>query len=184
MDDGLNLRARGIAETQAALTNFVGDVRKVVRGALRSASRPMVRQAQGNAPILKASTRRRVPGTLRRNIKVFNSKKATGRNGVLGVYVTVKASKKDLKRAPISGDPYYWRWVESGHKMVPRSRRTGTRFGKARYEKTLRARRLSATRRVEGSAFLLRAFRTHGQTTIDNFNGQVLARVEKFNRTK
>ncbi len=164
MPDGLTLRTRGIAETKAALTNFVGDLRKTVRGSLRSAARPMRLAAQANAPVLKKATRRRVPGTLRRNIKIFNSRRANGQGGVIGVYLSVKASRKDLKRAPISGDPYYYRWVESGHRIVSRSG--------------------AATGSVPGAQYFLRAFRSHGQGTIDRFSPEVLARVARFNRTK
>jgi hypothetical protein len=182
--DGLSFNVRGLDQVKAALANFAGDMRKTVRQSLRVASKPLRIAAQANAPVLKYPVRRRVAGTLRKNIKIVNSKRANGRDGVLGVYLTVKASRKDLKKAPITGDPYYWRWVESGHKIVTRSRRIGTRNGKARYEKTLRARRESSQRNVAGSLFLLRAFRSHGQTTINNFSEQVLRRVEKFNRTK
>lgn len=184
MTDEVIIRHSGIAATQAALSNFVGDLRKTVRGSLRAASKPMRLAAQANAPVLKFATRRRVPGTLRRNIKIFNSKRANGRNGVIGVYLSVKASRKDLKRAPISGDPYYFRWVESGHKIVPRSKRIGTRYGKARYATTLRYRRGNATTFVEGSAYFLRAYRTHGESTIGLFTADVLKRVAKANKAK
>lgn len=174
---------RGIEETKRALLNFTGDLRKTVRASLRSASRPLVVQAKGGAPVLRKATRRRVPGTLKRNIKVLNSKRANGAGGVIGVYVTVKASRKDLKRAPISGDPYYWRWVEGGHKIVPRFKGKYTDYkqrGRGRLT-GLNARRRAATGFVPGVEFLLKSYRAKGAETVHRFNDDVLARVAKFN---
>lgn len=183
MADALSVRHAGIDQVKAALNGFVGDLRKTVRGSLRTASRPMVAQARSDTPSLKFPTRRRVPGTIKRNIKVFNSKRANGKGGTLGVYVSVKASRKDLKRAPVSGDPYYWRWVESGHRIVKRFKGKYTDYKqRVRGRLTgLSKRRREATGFVQGRAFLLNAYRAHGQKTIGLFTDEVLKRVAKVN---
>lgn len=179
-DDGVSLTIRGLAETKAALLALPADLRRrVVRQALRAAARPLVAAAQSHAPILKAPARRRVPGTLRNNIKVFNSKKANGQGGRLGVYITVRASKNDLKKAPVTGDPYYWRWVEGGHRIVPRSRRTGTFRGKALYAKSITLRRKGSTASVKPYLFLQKAYRERAIGAVAIFNEQILARVAK-----
>lgn len=186
MADELILRHSGIDKVQAALANFAGDLRKTVRGGLRKASRPLAVEAQANAPVLARPVRRRAAGTLKRNIKIFNSKKANGQGGRLGVYVSVKASRKDLRKAPVTGDPYYWRWVEGGHLIVPKFKGKYTdykRRGRGRLT-GLTARRAAATRRVAPREFLLRAYRTKAQGTIGLFTDDVLARVAKFNATR
>lgn len=183
MADAISIRHSGIDKVKAALNGFAGDLRKTVRGSLRTASRPIQRQASADAPSLRFPTRRRVPGTIKRNVRIFNSKRANGKGGVIGVYVTVKASRKDLKRAPVSGDPYYWRWVESGHKIVARFKGKYTDYrqrGRGRLT-GLAQRRKEATGFVEGRAFLLGAYRAHGQKTIGLFTDEVLKRVAKVN---
>lgn len=186
MTGEVSVDVSGLEETKRALNAFAGDLRKTVRASLRTASRPLVVHAQGKAPVLRRVTRRRVPGTLKRNIKVLNSKRANGSGGVIGVYVTVKASRKDLKRAPISGDPYYWRWVEGGHKIVARFKGKYTDYkqrGRGRLT-GLNARRRAATGFVPGVEFLLQAYRARGAETVRRFTDQVLARVAKANAVK
>lgn len=181
----LNITVRGIADTSAALNAMAADLRRrVVYAALRAAAKPIVQDAIENAPVLRSPRRNRVPGTLKRNIKAFRSKKANGKGGALGIYVTVKASKKDLKKRPITGDPYYWRWVENEHRIVARSKRTGTKYGKARYEKTLRARRAASSGTVPGVHFLLNAYRAKGQEAIRAFNKVIESRIARWGKNK
>lgn len=185
MSSEVVFRVSGLEEAKRALNSLPAELRKrIVRQALRAASKPLVTYARAVAPVLTAESakrnRRRVPGTIKRNIKVFNSKRANGRNGVLGVYVTVKASRRDLKRSPVTGDPYYWRWLEGGHRIVPRSSKVGTRFGKARYAQSLRARRETAGSAVRPYPFLLPAYRAMGQRVIDIFETQVRTRVAAY----
>lgn len=180
----VNVDVSGLEETKRALNAFAGDLRKTVRASLRKSARPVVVQAKANAPVLKRPVRRRVAGTLKKNIKAINSKKANGSGGRIGVYVSVKASRKDLKKAPITGDPYYWRWVEGGHRVVARGKRIGTRFGKARYDTTLRERRRASRRFIAAREFLLQAYRTKGREVVGLFVDDVLARIHKFNSTR
>jgi hypothetical protein len=80
------------------LNNFAGDLkRKVVLQALRAAARPIIKAARAARPPNDYNSHRRVAGTLRKNIKSFTSKKFKGANGVIGVYITVKASTQKIK---------------------------------------------------------------------------------------
>lgn len=185
MSDELSMTVSGIPDVKAALNAFAADLRRyVVRQALRSAAEPIVIAARNNAPTLATATRRRVPGTLKRNINVFNSKKSNGQGGVLGVFVSVRASRQDLKKSPITGDPYYWRWVEGGHRIVPRSRRVGTYRGKAKYAQTLRVRRSASSGFVAARGFLLAAFRSQSVVAVRIFSAQILAHIAKANGAK
>lgn len=182
MVDGVDVRITGLEQTKYALEALAADLRRrVVRGALRAASRPLVTTAKQFAPVLKYPVKRRRAGVMRKAIRVFNSKKATGKGGVIGVYVTVRASSKDLRKAPVTGDPYYWRWVEGGHRVVARGKRIGTRFGKARYDTTLRERRRASMRKVAPKSFLQPAYRAKQQEVIRLFSEQVTARIAQAN---
>jgi hypothetical protein len=100
------------------------------------------------------------------------------------VFVSVKASRKDLRNAPVSGDPYYWRWLEGGHKIVARSRRIGTRFGKAVNARTLRARRQAATASVKPYPFLGPAFAAQGEAALRIFEQRINERIAKANAAR
>lgn len=185
MADEFTMTVKGLEQTKIALEAMVADMRnKVVRQALRAAARPIMLAAKEHAPLLQRPTPRRVKGTLKRNIKIINSKRANGRGGVLGVYVSVKASRKDLKKAPVTGDPYYFRWVESGHRVVAKAKRIGTYRGKAKNETTIRERRRASIRNVPPHEFLLPAYRSKGTEAVRIFTEQITARIAKANARK
>lgn len=183
MADEIQFRVLGVKEVAAEFERLLSDLKKKdVLSALRAAARPFVLAARANAPVLKTPNPRRVAGTLRRNIKAFASKKFRGQGGVIGVYVTVKASRKDLKNSPITGDPYYWRWVEGGHRIVPRSRRVGTRGGKAVNAATIRARRQAATAMVKPHPFLGPTFPAQADAAVRLFEDRIAERIAKANQ--
>jgi HK97 gp10 family phage protein len=185
MANEFTMTVKGLEETKVALEAMVADLRnKVVRQALRAAARPIVASAKEHAPVLQRPAPRRVKGTLKRNIKVINSKRANGRGGVLGVYVSVKASRRDLKKSPVTGDPYYFRWVESGHRIVAKAKRVGTYRGKAKNAVTLRERRRSSLRNVPAYPFLLPAYRGKATEAVRIFTEQITARIAKANARK
>lgn len=185
MADGVTVH--GIEETKRALDGLVADLRrKVVRAAERDAMRPVVAAARDVAPVLKRPHPRRRPGVLRKAIRVFNSKKANGAGGRLGVYVTVKATRNARRKAPVTGDPYYFRWVESGHRIVPRYKGKYTDYkqrGRGRLT-GLNARRRAATGFVPGSPFLLPAYRSKAHQAIAIFTNRIHERIAKANEGK
>jgi hypothetical protein len=179
------LSVSGLAQAERALNELAADMRrKVVLAALRDAARPLVLAARQLAPVLKTPRPRRVAGTLKRNIRAITSKKHRGQDGLLGIYISVKASKRDLKNAPITGDPYYWRWLEGGHAIVRRSRRVGTRYGKALNSVTLRARRRAAADNVKPYPFLGPAFASRSDAALRVFERRILERIAKANAAK
>lgn len=199
MADVIGIDVRGIDEARAALAELSADLRKkVLRQALRDASRLIVKRAQSNAELRDFASRTRVAGTMRRAIRTFNSKIYDGRNDTIGVYVTVKASKKQLRQRPRSGDPFYFRFVEGGHKIVPRKGGAAgvTHFlrrlqsGKVRASKrryaagSITSRRRASTGRVPAYPFLGPAFVSMGKPAIDLFIERLNARIAKANAAK
>lgn len=180
----VTINVDGLLDVKAALEALTADLRRrVVRSALRSAARPLIKEAKAQAPVLKYPLRRRRPGVMKSAIRAFNSKRANGQGGTLGIYVSVGASKKDLKRAPISGDPYYWRWVEGGHKIVPKFKGKYTSYrlrGRGRLT-GLRSRNRAATRMVPPYSFLYPAYRTRSQEVIRLFTQKIVERIAKAN---
>jgi len=147
--------------------------------------------------VLKTRSNRRIAGVMRKNIRVVTSKRDKGQNGVYSVYVTVSARRtKGLKRAPISGDPFYFKFVEAGHNIVPRGKGTkGLSRGEIRsltkqgLRKTITARRLeaaasrakAATGRVRPYPFLGPAFERTSKQVVDRFQEAIARRVAQAN---
>jgi HK97 gp10 family phage protein len=176
----IEYKLTGGETTIELLNSFAGDMkRKVVLQALRAAARPIIKAARARRPPKDFNSHRRVAGTLRKNIKSFTSKKFKGANGVIGVYVTVKASKKTIKNSPITGDPFYYRFVEGGHKIVPRRTRKTSLL-----RHTITSRRRAATDRVKAYPFLGPAFESQGKAAIDAFNAVIVKRVDEANSAK
>lgn len=187
MADVIEVKINGLREAQAVLDNMSAYLRaKEVRRWLMKAAEPFVKSAKSRAPVLQNPLKhpRRQAGTLKRNIRAFRSKKFSGANGVLGVYVSVRASKADLKRAPITGDPYYFRWVEAGHRIVPRSRKIGVYRGRNQYALTITERRRMSSSRVPPYSFLGTAFVAAGETAARVFEAEAAAYVNRVNQGK
>lgn len=171
MADGVEFKLEGLEKAQAALTELASDMRrKVVMGALRDAGKPVAAAAKLFAPVLAQATSRRVPGTIRRSIGVFRSKRYKAANGQLGVYISVRASRAQRRRAPISGDPFYFFIVSMDHK----TRSKGA-------TKALR-RKAAIARTVAGKPFLGPAFRQEGANALRIFEQRILARIDAANK--
>lgn len=138
----VSVRVEGLDRLERAIDELTLDMsRRVVRGALRDAARPIVRGAQARAPVLARAHPYRVPGTIRRNIAVFTSKQAR-RQGLVGVYIRVRRLKAGavsaFKRAtgrrgaqnPF--DPFYWWFLEFGTKRIAPRRYLSGAFESAR----------------------------------------------------
>ena len=113
----------GLDDLNRAIKELKADLRcKVARAALRDAAKPIQRAAVAAAPVLKGEHPYRLPGTLRRSIKVKASKRFKGQDGEIGVFVSVSKRKalggKSSARNPF--DPFYWRFMEFGTKKLPR----------------------------------------------------------------
>jgi|GEM_PF-2145508 len=197
MADGITIQVSGLAEVERLLNTVSADLRGgVIRKALLDGGRIMVAEARRRAPVLKKASRTRRPGVMRDSIKVRSSKFAKGQAGVIGVYISVSATKAKRRRAPVSGDPFFYQWVEAGHLMVPRgmgtkgiSKREIRRLTKLGLRSTITARRATAAARRKSVAtgfvrpykFLEPAFNATKQAVVDKFQEAIVRRVAQAN---
>lgn len=212
MADGLSVKLEGVDELKRVLAAAANDIRtKAVRGALREGGKVIQAAARAAAPVLAERTKYRTPGTVRRAIAVRNSRFARQR-GDEGVFVGVRpvSAKKNravkVAQAKTGGrvggaynprDPYYWWWVEFGHRIVPRaSQRSGS--GTTTYTQRLRNGRvvtrqkqfshqsLTGRRRLAGGRVaakpFLRPAAGRGAAAIAKFMQSVVPQIEKLNR--
>lgn len=169
MADGVEFQLLGLDKAIAALNEFGADMRrKVVLAALRDAGKPVAQAAKALAAVLQRPTSQRVPGTMRRAIGVFKSKRYKAANGVIGVYISVRATRAQRKRSPISGDPFYFRFIEAGHKA---------RAGKSKASK-----RRAAVAFVKARPFLGPAFRQEAENALRIFEQRIVDRVDLANK--
>lgn len=169
--DGVTFELKGVDEAIATLNALDADLRrKVVYGALRDAGKPIAAVAKSLARVLQLPTSRRTPGTMRRAIGVFKSKRYKAANGQLGVYISVRASRAQRRRSPVSGDPFYYRFIEAGHKSRPSNSNT--------------SKRRAAVGMVKAYPFLGPAFRQQGEQALRIFEARIIERIELANRAK
>lgn len=155
MADGVTVRLTGIDDLKRAVDALRNDLRKkVVRGALRDAAKPIVAAAKANAPVLRKATKYRTPGLLRKSIVVRSSKVFNGRNGELGVYISVRGKKGARRGARSADDPFYWRFSEFG------------------------------TRKMAKRPFLLPAFKSQAGAALRIFQSRLKERIDQANRRK
>ncbi|HJT63074.1 MAG TPA: HK97-gp10 family putative phage morphogenesis protein [Burkholderiales bacterium] len=188
MSDGITTRIEGLADLKLAVEALKQDMRKrVVRGALRDAARPIVNRAKQRAPVLKTPSRYRTPGLLKRSIKVFSSKRYNGRDGTLGVFVAVRASKAKLRASGGRGaknpnDPFYWFWQEFGFTAVGRRRVGGGRFTRpGRLEARVKG---GSARRIPGLRFMRDGFEGGKGEALSVFQARIKTRIDQANQRK
>ena len=161
----------GLADTKRALEALTKDLRrKVVRGALRDAAKPIVKAARANAPVKT--------GLVQKRISVATSKIKRGQNGELGVYIRPSATRLARKTKLTSQDPYYYKFQEAGFHAVGRRKVGGGR--KARAERI----KASGARFIPGKAFLGRAFETQQRAALDIFQAAIKKRIDLANQRK
>jgi HK97 gp10 family phage protein len=174
--EGLDALKRNINELTADLK------RKVVRAGLRDAAAPIARQARANAPVLKEDHPYRLPNTLKKSIITKASKEFNGKNGVIGVYISVKKRKglggKESAKNPF--DPFYWRFMEFGFTAVGGKKITGgtNLRNKTRNERV----RSGAAKWIPGKRFMGRAFDANSARAIDIFKARLKVRIDKANK--
>lgn len=212
MADGITVKLEGIDELKRALAEAGPFIRKkAVRGALREAGKVIQAAARANVPILKTPKKNRKPGTIKKNIVVRASKYAR-QDGNEGVYVSVRPlTAKRIRQFKVArakkgkafsgsenpADPYYWRFVEFGHRIVPRGT-SQSGFGTTVYTQRLRngrvvmrskkfnyqsltGRRRTAGGFVEPRPFMRMAVDQKGNEAIRTFMRSVVPQIEKLN---
>lgn len=183
----LTYKLSGLADLERALEELSIDLRKrVILQALRDAVKPMVKVAQAIAQPRDYASNKRVAGTLRKAITAFKSKRYKASDGAIGVYITVRASKAQRRARPVSGDPYYWRWVVGGHKAVGRFKGKSTDYairGRGRLT-GISVRRRAATKSTREYPILEQAFRAQSNQALEIFQTAVITRIAKANQRK
>lgn len=151
------VKIEGLDDLKRAIAELAGDLkRKVIRAALRDAAKPMQKAAIAAAPVLQGDHPHRLPGTLRRSIRVKASKRFKGQDGEIGVFISVSKRKglggKVGARNPF--DPFYWRFLEFG------------------------------TQKMSRQPFMTPAFEANTGRAIDIFKSRLKTRIVKANTRK
>jgi HK97 gp10 family phage protein len=106
----IDIKIEGFEDAIQALKDLAKDMRRrVVRGALRAAARPIVNQARVNAPFRNFLIRKRM--------SVMTSRVAS-RRGEVGVYIRPRATAIARRQKLKALDPYYYKFHEAGFYKV------------------------------------------------------------------
>lgn len=174
---GEYIKLTGVDDLRAALRDLDRKMRfKVLRNALRAAARVIQTDAKTKAPVLQTPTPKRNPGTVRRSIVVRASRLARRKN-MVGVYVTVKASKA-RKQKDARNDPFYFRFLEEG--WIPR----GPGHALKGSDRKKRAARAASTARRYQYPFLGPALQAKSTQAVQAFEQSVLPEIAKANKRK
>jgi len=185
MADALFVKLDGAEETERLMKDLAADMRRrVVIGALRDAAKPVIRATRAEAPVLQKATNRRVPGTVRKNISSFRSKRYKASQGALGIYITVRATRARLRKAPISGDPFYFRPLITGHKIVRRVGKGLTVRQLRRMGQSITERRKNPLGFVKADDFIARGWKQTSDQALQIFNRRIIERINKANAVK
>lgn len=114
----MEFEVKGLKELDAFLQTLPAKVEaKVLRGAVRAGSNVIAAEARLRAPVLKEEVANRVPGALRKSIRVMST---IIRNGSVQGGVAAGGGAK-VKRGGIRGmaDVFYAKFVEFGTANMP-----------------------------------------------------------------
>jgi HK97 gp10 family phage protein len=157
----------GIPDLQRALDRLAVDLRKkVIRKALRAGAKVVLNQAKANAPVRT--------GLLRRRITVMASKLRKVSRGEIGVFLTVRATKKARATKDRRNDPFYFKFQESGFHATGRHKIGG---GTKR-----RALGRQAFRFIAGKQFLGRAFEAKRSEALQVIINEVRSHIAAQNK--
>lgn len=164
----------GLAELEANFRKVSAEVgKKVLRSGAGAGAKMVKSSAKGNVRSLPRRIPSKKPGHpgLLEKAAIINFRRRES-NETQAVYiVTFRQGKKQQSvrrgKQAINLDAFYARWVEGGHKIVPRSKKVGTRGGKNRYAHTLKARRTGSTGMVKPYPFLRPALETNVDRVVE-----------------
>jgi HK97 gp10 family phage protein len=110
MANTIDIKVQGLKELQDALREFEPKFQKnVLRGAVRAAAAVIANEAKAAVPVLSEPDERRVPGLLRKSIRVMSTRVS---GGMVQGGVAAGISKSDPR-------PFYARFVEKGTAHMP-----------------------------------------------------------------
>jgi HK97 gp10 family phage protein len=130
-----NIRVTGLQDLRQAMLQLPRRLdRRVLNAALMAGAREVVSDAQSRAPILRTPDPRRMPGTVRRNIRARPVRPTPGNTAsvIIGVRQLSRQSIIAFKTQQFArgkrgrstdnpNDPFYWRFLEFGtSKMAAR----------------------------------------------------------------
>jgi hypothetical protein len=186
----IGAKIMGLPDLQAALAGIVPKLRvRALRNALAAGARVVQRTARGATPVINpgaVAVRKgyRKPGTVRDAISVRTSK-AARKAGDVGVFVNVRPAKRGKRGKGRANDPYYWQWLEFGHRIIRRYAGKYTDFrlrGRGRLT-GLAKRRKSPIGFVPGVKFLQKGV-TMLPEALQIFIAKIGPQIEKLNRPK
>lgn len=131
----VEIKLNGTAELAAALRAFPLKLNERIQGsALLAGAQPVRDRARDLAPVLAQATARRLPGTLKKNIRMARSRPRPGMtatvvigvrrisksqirkiNRVLRASKQVTGQSRTLALRDIVGDPFFWHFMEFGY---------------------------------------------------------------------
>lgn len=134
--DPIQFKLEGLDNLKRTLQALPNNIRrKALTKALRAAGKVVLDEAKARVPVLSTATPYRRVATVKNAIKIRVSK-MDKRQGNVGVFINVKPLTKaqigKFKASSVKAggkasgsanpnDPYYWRWLEFGHRIVARS---------------------------------------------------------------
>lgn len=105
------IQVQGLKELQVAMRDLPRKLqRSTIQKALRAAALPMRDDARSRVPVNT--------GAVRRQIVVQRSRLFTGKNGIFGVVLRVRAINKRMRAKGVA-DPFYWKFLEFGTSKMP-----------------------------------------------------------------
>lgn len=125
----VTVQVKGLQELRSALLGFPKEINeKIQQSSLLAGARLIRDKAKDLAPTLKAPSKYRLAGVLKKNIRMARSKPSKGMTAtvVIGVRKFAKSvirrfkqaayrRGKTIRGADIIGNPFYWRFMELGY---------------------------------------------------------------------
>lgn len=174
--DGISI-ATNIKDFSAQIQSLSSRVARRVVGRAVAASGIVFRNtARQLAPVLKVPDKRRVAGTLKKNI-IFTRRRSKDPLSING-RVTVKTTRRrtavqllKLKRRGVELDPFWWVFLEAGY--IPRARKSGGLRGGVRSKALQRKRALQSGAKKISFPFLDPAFKKSRSRALEAFSAQM-----------
>ena len=159
------IHVRGLDELKRYFATVPREAGKRVLRRMASAGAKIVKAGvKARAPVGTTLRRRGrqliAPGTLKAAIIIKFVREQSNEDQADYIVTARQGNRRSgaKRKLAASKDAYYAKWVERGHRIVPRSRRIGTYRGKALYARTLNRRRQAATGQVAPHPFFAPGF--------------------------
>ncbi len=177
MADGISIKFN-IPAFKAQLQELGFDMeRKIIRSGVSAAANVFKKKVIELAPVQAKPKRGVVPGRLKKAI--YTKRARDSKNGIEHYFVGVRQGQQAASRKGGNVNAYYWRWVEQGHRIIPR----GAKITGGRRTKALKRSRFDASGggRTKPAWFIRNAFNQVQPQALDAFNSKVQQRIDKAN---